>query len=469
MRTTTTMTLLVLSLAACIQAAAPRSVTQPTKIPGDWEMRADTPMPALAEIVAKPAAKPPVYGLYSWCGEYRNNRQSNIRIAGPVDDETVRMLVTDGIDVMVTLGVHVTGQKRQRPDYDSDEAFIAAYVKAVEAFLTRYGPGGTFFAADPKPPSRPIKAIEIWNEPNFQYMIPNGRPRAQVEAAREALYAKLLPATYAAVKARWPDVTVVGFGAGGASAGDIRFFQHVHALSPKVGGSYDVLSTHPYSRPAPPEAWSVKRWGAYNMAANNVTIRKIMAANGAGSKPIWYTEIGWPISQADGGHFPDRGSEPKVSPLLQAAYVCRTYAMAMRLGVERVNIMFVTDSDGFNGGFFLRDKSWRPSAYAVQHMIRLMPNPKLTAAIHDGDNGLYAYVLENSLPTARPSKRTVIMAWNVAGPKTVTLPVDAVTPTADNVRVVDLFGNAKTVAVTDGKVQVEVGPCPVYIRATRRR
>jgi hypothetical protein len=52
------------------------------------------------------------------------------------------------------------------------------------------------------------------------------------------------------------------------------------------------------------------------------------------------------------------------------------------------------------------------------------------------------------------------MAWNVAGPKTVEIAV--VTPKA---QVLDMLGHEKTVAAKDGKITVEVGPCPVYIRA----
>jgi len=462
---------------AAEESAAKKSVAaaawtvQPTKIPGKWKL-VDQQYPPLAEILKHPAPELPVYGLYIWCGEYKGNRESikkvgwkSMRIGGPMDDETMKMLCQDGVEVMKTLGLRnvagAGGDKKNRADYDADEPFIADYVKGIEEFLTRYGPGGTFFKDNPGLPgrTRPIKCVEIWNEPNFQYMIPDREPRAEVEAEREALYAKVLPAAHKAIKARWPTVTVVGFGAGGASSGDLRFIKNVHNNSKLVAGSYDVLSTHPYIAPVAPEAFFIKPWGGYAVAPNLAAIRKILAGHKRGDAPIWYTEIGWPISQADGGHFPTDPKREYVSPLLQAAYVCRMYATAMRLGVERVHIMFATDTDNFNAGFFLRDKSWRPSAYAVQNMIRLMPNPKLTKVISDGKDGYFAYQLE---PDTRPigDRRPMIftMAWNVAGPKKVELPC-----AASKATVIDMFGHRKVTKSTGGKVAVDIGPCPVYV------
>jgi len=438
-------------------------LTQPSVIPGKWKLSVQ-PLPPLAAVVKRPVAELPVYGLYTWCGEYRRHRDSIkkvgwrvLRIAGPMDDATMAMLAEDGIDVMMTLGLRVSGKSRRRPDYPSDDAFIADYVKAVRAFLTRYGPGGTFFKDHPKLPVRPIRHVEVWNEPNYQYMIPPrpGAPRKQMEAEREALYAKVLPAAFEAVKKGWPKVTVVGFGAGGSSKGDVRFIQHVLAKDANVPRRFDVLSTHPYAHAAPPEADCVRTWGSYSAAGSLAEIRQSLSKHRRGDTPVWYTEVGWPVSREDGGRFTMAASRT-VPPALQAAYVCRMYALAMRLGVDRVNIMFATDTDNYNGGFFLRDGSWRPSAHAVRHMIALMPRPKLVGAINDGKDGFYAYRFQAD---AAKEDGEVIMAWNVAGPKTVSIPWRRGQAT-----IIDMLGREKAVAPVNGKLSVEVGPCPVYVR-----
>ena len=193
---------------------------QPEKIPGDWK-----PVPfktiSLDEVIARPLQERPVYGLYSWCWEYRTHRESvkkvgwrTVRIAGPFDDETMAMLCEDDMEVMKTLGardISPTVEFLNRSNYASDEAFLTAYLAGIDRFLSRYGPGGTFFKDHPNVPVRPVVHVEILNEPNFQYMIPprEGTPRPVVEAEREALYAKVLPAAYKTIKAKWPDVTVL--------------------------------------------------------------------------------------------------------------------------------------------------------------------------------------------------------------------------------------------------------------------
>lgn len=453
---------------AALADAKPGPVTQPVQIPGEFDS-SQQPFPPLEQIIESDAPSLPVYGLYSWRSEYLANRESikkvgwkSIRFGGDIDDNTVKAAAEDGIEMLVTLGVeYVTNfQKKTRADFASDEEFIDTYVSGVVKFLERYGPNGSFFLENPALPENPVRFIEVLNEPNFQYMIPDREPRSEVEAEREALYAKLLPAVYSAVKSRWPDVTVVGFSAGGSDAGDIRFVQHVFERGGKqIAESFDVLSTHPYTHANPPGAFSVRGWGKYSPASSLESVRKILAANGAGEKPIWYTEIGWPVSKEDGGVF-NMDSSVTVPPLLQAAYVTQIYALSMRLGVERTHIMFATDTDGFNGGVFLRDKSWRPSAYAVQNMIRLLPNPKIVGAISDGVSGYYAYQMKADV--AKPDSPQVVMAWNETGPKTVQIPVEQA-----NMAVVDMLGNVKTVtSKKDGSeyvLETEVGPCPVYI------
>ena len=455
----------LMTLAAC--ACAQEPLVQPTKIPGKWDMKTAQPLPPIVQAAKRAVPGNLVYGLYTWAGEYLANRQSirkvgwrSIRLAGPFDDAIMKAVAEDGVDVMVTCGLRVQGgQAKKRPDYPSDEAFLADYVKGLDTFLTRYGPGGTFFKDNPGVPNRPIMSVELWNEPNFQYMIPpDERPRAEVEADREKLYAKVLTAAYPAIKKKWPTVNVVGFAAGGASAGDLRFIKNVHDADPAVAKCYDILSTHPYVPPVPPETNSIRGWGSYSVARSLDAIRKTLARHGNADARIWYTEMGWPISKADGGHFDTAADGVYVTPALQAAYVVRAYALALRLGVERVNIMFVTDSDGFNGGFFLRDKSWRPSAHAVRTMIRMMPNPKLSETVSDGEDGYYAYAFMAVADGGKKVANMRLMVWNVAGPRTVEIE----SPPGGCV-LTDMLGHTKKVAPEEGELSIDIGPCPVYL------
>jgi hypothetical protein len=440
-------------------------VVQPTTVPGQWKLY-DAPLPPLEQVVGGPQPGRMIYGLYVWTGEYQQLRDSlkkvgwrSFRFGEEMDDATMRMVVEDGVEVMQTLGLRASGAAKRRTDYGSDDEFIADYVRGVGAYLTRYGPGGTFFKENPGLPERPVTHIEVWNEPNFEYMIPEDqRPRPQQEADREALYAKVLPATYQAIKSKWPTVTVVGFGAGGASRGDVRFIQHVHEANPAVKDSYDVLSTHPYVS-GPPEGFDVRSWGGYGTAESLKEIRTIMEKFGAAARPVWYTEVGWPISKADGGYYELRGERSPATPLLQGAYICRRYALAIRLGVQRVHVMFATDTDGTNMGVFARDGSRRPAAHAVAAMIKLLPNPRLEGVLSDGADGYYAYRFAPDGGQATAA-RPIIMAWNVQGPRAVQMPL-----TASRATVTDMLGHSRQADVSGGVLSLEVGPCPVYIQA----
>lgn len=456
--------------AASRPEAPPELLAQPDQIPGNWEIDTPQNFPPIETALRREVPGNLVYGIYSWADEYLKFRKGingvgwpSVRIAGPFHDDVMTALAEDGMTTMVTVGNWLLDPvgNANRTRYETDDAFIKDYTKKLDAFLSRYGPAGSFLKAHPQLPHRPIVDVELWNEPNFQYLIPpDGRPWQEMETARETLYAKILPALYTATKAKHPEVNIIGFAAGGMSSGDLRFIQHVHEINPAVSESYDVLSTHPYVRPAAPEANSVKEWGSYSIARNLNHIRNTMEQHGRTDTPVWYTEIGWPILPEDGGHYPAAKPHECVPPLFQAAYVCRTYALALRLNVERVHIMYVTDADHFNAGFFDKEtREWRPSAKAVQTMIAAMPNPKLTGSIHDGVNGTYAYTYLADATKGDSAGNTTIMAWNVAGSETIELE-----GLPEKVTVTDMLGTSCIRATDEGTLPLEIGPYPVYIK-----
>jgi hypothetical protein len=427
------------------------TLVQPTTIPGSFNITTQ-PFPALQEIINKPAPALPVYGVYTGVSELTMNLAriksvgwKSLRVTG-FSDVSMLFAARNNLEAMPVL----TGTRRD--DCASDQAFLSAYTTLVRDQVSKYGPGGSFFTSHPTEPANPAKHWELWNEPNFQYMW-----NAGTSAQREALYAQALMAAYDTLKKYSPTSTAVGFGTGGSSAGDLGFIQHVHQQSTEVKNSYDVLSTHPYVTPCPPEADKVEGWGSYSVARSVASIRSTLAANSKSNCPIWYTECGWEISQADGGTY-SRAADITISQRLQAAYVCRMYALAMRLGVERVHIMYIIDADGFNGGFFGGTGStWRESAFAVQCLIRVLPNPKILGAISDGTNGYYAYYYQ---PDANAvTSDSVIMAWNVAGPANVNLPVRS----GQAYYLIDMLSDTTRIIASSAQLAVEVGPCPVYL------
>lgn len=450
--------------------AQPELLAQPEHVPGNWEIETPQNFPPIEAALQRRVPGNLVYGIYSWADEYLKFRKDinavgwpSVRIAGPFHDDVMTALAEDGATTMVTVGNWLLDPVRNanRTHYETDESLINDYIEKLDAFLARYGSDGTFFKEHPQLPQRPIVDVELWNEPNFQYLIPpDGRPWQEMETARETLYAKILPALYAATKAKHPETTIIGFAAGGMSSGDLRFIEHVHERDPAVAECYDVLSTHPYVRPAAPEANSVKEWGSYSIARNLNHIRNTMAQHGRTDTPVWYTEIGWPILPEDGGFFPAAKPHECVPPLFQAAYVCRTYALALRLNIERVHIMYVTDADHFNAGFFDKEtREWRPSATAVQTMIAMMPNPKLTGSIHDGAAGTYAYTYLADAAKGDTAGNKTIMVWKVDGARIIELK-----GLPEKVAITDMLGTTRICVTDEGTLPVEIGPYPVYIK-----
>jgi len=464
---------------------------QPTVIPGSWRLM-DQPYPPLKEVISQPRTRRPVYGLYCWASEYVRYHDfikqvgfPNLRCSGPFNDKAFRLMVEDGIEVMHTISARIHGtfkpeapmsDWRNRADYESDEAFIEDFCLGIERFLKRYGPEGSFFTDNPDLPHRPVRHIEIFNEPNFWYLdvarndkanrYPTPENRLETENNRARLYGKLLVAAYDRVKKQWPEVKVVGFAAGGTSKADIAFIQKVHAFNPEVANSYDILSTHPYVRPVPPEATFVKSWGSYSIASSLDTIRATMQQYGTQERPVWYTELNWTIFPEVGGAYaldPDPAKQRDVSPELQAAYIVRGYLLALRLGVERVTYMSIVDTDNVNSGMLDRnnDNAWRPSAHAVDALLELMPFPKLVGRHTEGEDGVYGYLYSSDPTATAEGQGDILVFWKVDGPGEMTLRWGKGVNTA--VTLVDMLGNRYEAPVVDGRLTFEIGPLPVYI------
>ncbi len=437
--------------------AGPQTLPQPHAENALWRMK-PRELPPVQDVLAKARHNPNLYGLYTWWGEYKARRKAvqevgwkSIRLGGPLTDEAMTAFAQDGVELMYTFGAG-----RMDPAKDNEDAFIKDYAAKFRAVVAQYGPGGSFFKANPEIPDRPIIHWEVSNEPNFQYVVsPDGRPNKELEALRERVYSKLLPAAYQAAKSVSGKARVIGFSTGGVSAGDIRFIRNVHGLSPEVAKSYDILATHPYVDPAPPEGFSIKAWGDYSISTGLKTIRQTMAANGRADTPVWYSEMGWEISKQDGGRFEGK-RDGAVHPLLQGAYITRNYAQAMRLDVERVHVMFIQDSDKYNGGLFNTNGTWRPSAHAVKNMISLMPAPKLIGVEAEGEDDNYAYRFS---PSTEAGAKPLVMAWNLKGPSTLALPFSG-----ERAEVIDMLGGKSSVPAAEGRITVPVGPLPVYIR-----
>jgi polysaccharide biosynthesis protein PslG len=169
-------------------------------------------------------------------------------------------------------GFHSSGPPRPSPRgtfpprHPRDLGVFAAVV------ARRYGPGGSFWRANPALPADPITAWQVWNEPSLPVYWPTGpSPRA---------YARLLAATAKAIRAVDPRATIVSAGLPQTRIG-VPFTRFAEGLY-RAGAqrSFDVLAIHPYARDAA---------GVLDAVAQ---ARALMDRHGDPS-PIWVTEVGW--------------------------------------------------------------------------------------------------------------------------------------------------------------------------------
>lgn len=145
------------------------------------------------------------------------------------------------------------------------------YAAWLRLLVARYGPGGSLWAEHPDLRARPIRAWQVWNEPNLtRYW--RGRWADG--------YVGLLRAAHGALKAADPGATVVLAGLPNYS------WMALMALYERGAGPYfDVVALHPYTRQL------------RNLVALVEANRRVMRARGDGRKHVWVTELGWPAAR----------------------------------------------------------------------------------------------------------------------------------------------------------------------------
>ncbi len=143
---------------------------------------------------------------------------------------------------------------------------FAAYLKAL---ITRYGPSGSLWVEHPEVTRRPVRAWEIWNEPNLKDYF-----RAQPFAKP---YAALLRAAYPAVHGADKGATVLMASMANYSWRDLSKLLRVSG--PKL--RFDAAGAHPFSG-RPSNAVKIVRLN-----------REVLNERGYAKVPLWLTELTW--------------------------------------------------------------------------------------------------------------------------------------------------------------------------------
>lgn len=171
------------------------------------------------------------------------------------------------------------------------------YGNYLSGLVKRYGPGGTFWSANPSTPFWPIRTWQIWNEPELRYYwgASNFAPS----------YVALLRVAHKAIKAADPSATVVLAALTNYAWKDLNAIYSVHGAR----HLFDTVASNPYT--ADPR-------GVIKILGN---VRRDMNGHGDHAKRLIVTEVGWPAAlgktkQNFGFNTTDRGAAKKLSELL---------------------------------------------------------------------------------------------------------------------------------------------------------
>ena len=410
------------------------------------------------------------------------------------------------------------GTSNEEAQYVNLETFrIAEWIEdtinGAFKLVDRYGPNGQFFKDNPDINYLPIRYIEICNEPNFQYMLPLYRPGTTTDwanaPAKAQLYAMLFVAMSEAIHVKYGDqIKIVGISDGCVGGTDATFTKMVlgyhksetytHMLNTAIQlqeskglqtllgledgeeiemdilKNMDVISTHPYWGPSP----FTQDISGNSPARCLSEMRRAIAAidpEAVDRIEIWFTECGqqlkgrkwFPAEEAEQwGVFPYSSARTGVDQLTQASFLVQNYIYALRCGVSRITFMNMQDTDNCNYGAFnyksgggVGDKSWRMSAYAIQNLINILPNPRLVNVIHEGYDEIakhyyYLYEFESDV-----GGENVILAFTAQEKHDLYVPWDD-----DYALVTDLMGNTQILAAENGKIHLDGGPCMMYVR-----
>ncbi len=118
------------------------------------------------------------------------------------------------------------------------EQYVSHYAAFAAEAALRYGPGGSFWAANPQLPYMPITNWEIWTEPNHPFFWGEHVPSPR-------RYAAMLSAAASMIRAAQPEATVV-FGGLSGTGKPVKFLRRVMAAQPTLTGQLDHVGFHPY-------------------------------------------------------------------------------------------------------------------------------------------------------------------------------------------------------------------------------
>lgn len=160
-----------------------------------------------------------------------------------------------------------------------------AWKKFVKKAVERYKRGGEFWRTHPDVPKKPVKAWQIWNEPNLpKYFAKAGTSNLRQVPHAPKAYGKFVKTTDKAIHKADKRAKVILAGLSGnpkkKKMAPEKFLKKFFKVK-KVEKHFDAAALHPY-------APKIKK---YTKRISKV--RKALKKGGAKKKKLWLTEVGW--------------------------------------------------------------------------------------------------------------------------------------------------------------------------------
>ncbi|HEX3240790.1 MAG TPA: glycosyl hydrolase [Solirubrobacterales bacterium] len=282
---------------------------------------------------------------FDW-GALQSSRGAAVDWSGP--DTAVERAVLAGIEVLPTVTgvpswavptVRVSGGGgSQAPAHlPASGAAASAWKKFLAQAVERYGPNGDFWATHPALPVRPLRAWQVFNEPNFKYFVAKPNPTE---------YGALVKISSAVIKAVDPGAQVVLAGLFSKPKGSRTasgkhkslnwwasdFLTKMYKTSPGIKSRFTGVALHPYAI------------YAREIPALVTELRAVLTANHDSSKGLWITELGWSSQKPTRSNLFAKGVSGQAQQLTSAFNALRSNQAKWR--VQRVYWFSVDDASG---------------------------------------------------------------------------------------------------------------------------
>jgi hypothetical protein len=169
-------------------------------------------------------------------------------------DAIVGFLAEAHLRLYPNLGVPCPSGESSCANTASSAPAVAAgqMAQIVTAFARRYGPGGSFWTANPQLPYEPIESFEIGNEPNLPlYWVVDGTHLhwaypSDPNAVDAADYAEVYEAARSALHAVDPSAKAIVGGLADSASGGVDVAEDEQFLSAFAPGTIDAVGFHPW-------------------------------------------------------------------------------------------------------------------------------------------------------------------------------------------------------------------------------